>query len=153
MRPTLEEGLGAAVIRKYKTELSKIQELASREDPDALFHLGLMHYEGWGIPSELRRKRKRPVTNGKSFVMSSRNRESNPSLPFVSCRCGPAVTDLSLTPHGLRHAYASVASDRELRDKAPPVTVMLPEHVKVRDVHVQPHRLEPYDQLKEQGDE
>ena len=50
MRPTLEEGLGAAIIRKYKTELSKIQELASREDPDALFHLGLMHYEGWGIP-------------------------------------------------------------------------------------------------------
>jgi len=42
---------------------------------------------------------------------------------------------------------------RELRDEAPPIAVMLPEHVKVRDVHVQPHRLEPYDQLKEQGDE
>jgi hypothetical protein len=42
---------------------------------------------------------------------------------------------------------------RELRDEAPPVTIILPEHVKVRDVHVQPHRLEPYDQLKEQGDE
>ena len=42
---------------------------------------------------------------------------------------------------------------RELRDEAPPVAVVLPEHVKVRDVHVQPHRLEPYDQLKEQPDE
>jgi hypothetical protein len=42
---------------------------------------------------------------------------------------------------------------RELRDEAPPVSIILPEHVKVRDVHVQPHRLEPYDQLKEQGDE
>src|SRR6202795_4879805 len=42
---------------------------------------------------------------------------------------------------------------RELRDEAPPVAVILPEHVKMRDVHVQPHRLEPYDQLKEQGDE
>ncbi len=42
---------------------------------------------------------------------------------------------------------------RELRDQPPPVAVILPEHVKVRDAHVQPHRLEPYDQLKEQGDE
>ena len=42
---------------------------------------------------------------------------------------------------------------RELRDEAPPVAVVLSEHVKVRDVHVQPHRLEPYDQLKEQPDE
>jgi hypothetical protein len=30
---------------------------------------------------------------------------------------------------------------------------LLPEHVKARDAHVQPHRLEPYDQLKEQADE
>jgi hypothetical protein len=42
---------------------------------------------------------------------------------------------------------------RELRNEAPPVAVILPEHVKARDAHVQPHRLEPYDQLKEQGDE
>ena len=41
---------------------------------------------------------------------------------------------------------------RELRNEAPPVAVMLPEHVKARDAHVQPHRLEPYDQLKEQGE-
>jgi hypothetical protein len=33
------------------------------------------------------------------------------------------------------------------------VAVILPDHVKARDAHVQPHRLEPYDQLKEQGDE
>jgi len=42
---------------------------------------------------------------------------------------------------------------RELRNEAPPVAVILPEHVKARDAHVQPHRLEPYDKLKEQGDE
>jgi hypothetical protein len=42
---------------------------------------------------------------------------------------------------------------RELRNEAPPVAVILPDHVKARDAHVQPHRLEPYDQLKEQGDE
>jgi transposase len=42
---------------------------------------------------------------------------------------------------------------RELRNEAPPVAVILPEHVKARDVPVRPHRLEPYDQLKEQGDE
>ena len=42
---------------------------------------------------------------------------------------------------------------RELRNEAPPVAVILPEHVKARDAHVQPHSLEPYDQLKEQADE
>lgn len=42
---------------------------------------------------------------------------------------------------------------RERRNEAPPVAVILPEHVKARDAHVQPHRLEPYDQLKEQADE
>jgi hypothetical protein len=33
------------------------------------------------------------------------------------------------------------------------LAIILPEHVKARDAHVQPHRLEPYDQLKEQADE
>jgi hypothetical protein len=33
---------------------------------------------------------------------------------------------------------------RELRNEAPPVAVILPEHVTARDAHVQPHRLEPY---------
>jgi transposase len=42
---------------------------------------------------------------------------------------------------------------REQRFEAPPVAVILPDHVKARDAHVQPHRLEPYDQLREQGDE
>jgi hypothetical protein len=42
---------------------------------------------------------------------------------------------------------------REQRDEAPPVALVLPEHVKARDAHVQPHRLEPYDQLKERPDE
>jgi TPR repeat protein len=49
-RPAPGEGLEAAAVRKYKTELRNIQELANRGDPDALFHLGLMHYEGWGVP-------------------------------------------------------------------------------------------------------
>jgi hypothetical protein len=42
---------------------------------------------------------------------------------------------------------------REQRFEAPPVAVILPEHVKARDADVQPHRLEPYDQLREQADE
>ena len=42
---------------------------------------------------------------------------------------------------------------REQRQEAPPVAVILPEHVKARDAHVQPHRLEPYDQLKERSDD
>ena len=42
---------------------------------------------------------------------------------------------------------------REQRHEVPPVAVDLPAHVKARDAHVQPHRLEAYDQLKEQTDE
>jgi hypothetical protein len=42
---------------------------------------------------------------------------------------------------------------REQRREAPPVAVDLPEHVKARDAHVQPHRLEAYDQLREPTDE
>jgi transposase len=38
---------------------------------------------------------------------------------------------------------------RELRHEAPPVAVDLPDHVKARDPHVQPHQLDAYDQLKE----
>jgi hypothetical protein len=74
-------------------------------------------------------------------------------------RYGAAELDAAIREaieRGVPHPNAvrlALEHRRELRDKAPPVTVMLPEHVKVRDVHVQPHRLEPYDQLKEQGDE
>jgi transposase len=42
---------------------------------------------------------------------------------------------------------------RERRGLAPPVAVVLPAHVRARDVSVQPHRLDSYDRLKEQPDE
>jgi transposase len=42
---------------------------------------------------------------------------------------------------------------REQRQEGPPVAVDLPAHVKSRDAHVTPHRLEAYDQLKGQTDE
>ena len=42
---------------------------------------------------------------------------------------------------------------REQRGLAPPVAVVLPAHVRARDVAVQPHRLDSYDRLKEQPDE
>jgi transposase len=42
---------------------------------------------------------------------------------------------------------------REQRQQVPPVAVDLPAHVKARDAHVTPHRLEAYDQLKEHTDE
>jgi hypothetical protein len=39
---------------------------------------------------------------------------------------------------------------RERRNEAPPVAVELPDHIKTRDAAVRPHRLETYDQLKDQ---
>lgn len=42
---------------------------------------------------------------------------------------------------------------REQRHQPPPVAVDLPTHVKARDTPVTPHRLEAYDQLKDQTDE
>jgi transposase len=42
---------------------------------------------------------------------------------------------------------------REQRQLPPPVAVDLPAHVKVRDTPVRPHRLEAYDQLKDQTDD
>jgi transposase len=42
---------------------------------------------------------------------------------------------------------------REQRQELPPIAVDLPAHVKARDAHVTPHRLEAYDQLKEPTDE
>ena len=41
---------------------------------------------------------------------------------------------------------------REQRGEAPPLAVALPEHVLARDVTVQPHALETYDQLKDVDD-
>ena len=75
---------------------------------------------------------------------------SEPSPP-PCCGCwsayGAAELDAAIREaieRGVPHPNAvrlALEHRRELRDKAPPVTVMLPEHVKVRDVHVQPHRL------------
>ena len=42
---------------------------------------------------------------------------------------------------------------REQRRQAPPVAVELPAHVRARDVPVQPHHLDIYDQLEESSDE
>ncbi len=42
---------------------------------------------------------------------------------------------------------------REQLGDAPPVALVLPAHVQARDVPVQPHALEPYDQLKERSDD
>src|SRR6516164_8249139 len=42
---------------------------------------------------------------------------------------------------------------REQRHEPPPIAIDLPEHIKTRDTPVQPHRLEAYDQIKDQTDE
>ena len=42
---------------------------------------------------------------------------------------------------------------REQRHEPPPIAIDLPAHVKTRDIPVKPHRLEAYDQLKDQTDE
>jgi hypothetical protein len=53
-------------------------------------------------------------------------------------------------PNAVRLA---LARRREQRGDAPPIAVALPEHVQARDAPVQPHALEPYDQLKERSDD
>jgi hypothetical protein len=74
-------------------------------------------------------------------------------------RYGAAELDAAIREalaRGVPHPNAvrlALEHRRELRQQAPPVALVLPEHVKARDAPVQPHRLEPYDQLKEQGDE
>jgi len=42
---------------------------------------------------------------------------------------------------------------RHQRQELPPVAVELPAHIKARDAHVTPHKIEAYDRLKEQTDE
>jgi transposase len=44
----------------------------------------------------------------------------------------------------------SLERRREQRNEPPPVAVDLPNHVKTRDAAVKPHRLETYDQLRDQ---
>jgi transposase len=51
-------------------------------------------------------------------------------------------------PHSnaVRHA---LEQRREAREAPPPVGIVLPDHVQQRDIPVQPHRLETYDQITE----
>ena len=63
---------------------------------------------------------------------------------------GEALTRGVPHPNAVRLA---LEQRREQRHEGPPVVIDLPAHVKARDAHVTPHRLEAYDQLKEQTDE
>ena len=68
--------------------------------------------------------------------------------------CEAAIRDA--LARGVPHPNAvRLALDhrREQRQQPPPVAVDLPAHVKARDAHVTPHRLDAYDQLKEPTDE
>jgi hypothetical protein len=71
-------------------------------------------------------------------------------------RYGAAELDASIIEaldRGVPHPNAvrlALERRREQRQEAPPVAVDLPAHVKTRDTPVKPHRLEAYDQLKDQ---
>ena len=62
------------------------------------------------------------------------------------CSCDRGVPHPNAVRLALEHR-------REQRHEAPPVAVDLPAHVKTRDAPVHPHRLETYDQLKDQTNE
>jgi hypothetical protein len=74
-------------------------------------------------------------------------------------RYGAAELDASISEvlnRGVPHPNAvrlALERRREHRQEAPPVTVDLPAHVKMRDAPVRPHQLETYDQLKDQTNE
>ena len=69
---------------------------------------------------------------------------------------GAAELDAAITEaleRGVPHPNAvrlALERRREQRNEAPPVAVELPDHIKTRDAAVKPHRLETYDQLREQ---
>jgi len=63
---------------------------------------------------------------------------------------GEALTRGVPHPNAVRLA---LEHRREQRQLPPPVAVDLPAHVKARDTAVRPHRLEAYDQLKDQTDD
>jgi hypothetical protein len=71
-------------------------------------------------------------------------------------RYGAAELEASISDaleRGVPHPNAvrlALERRREQRQTAPPVAVDLPAHVKTRDAPVTPHRLEAYDQLKDQ---
>lgn len=74
-------------------------------------------------------------------------------------RYGAAELDAAIREaldRGVPHPNAvrlALEHRREQRHEAPPVAVDLPAYVKTRDAAVRPHRLETYDQLKDQTNE
>lgn len=74
-------------------------------------------------------------------------------------RYGAAELDAAIREaleRGVPHPNAvrlALDHHREQRQQPPPVALDLPTHVKTRDTFVTPHRLEAYDQLKDQTDE
>jgi transposase len=74
-------------------------------------------------------------------------------------RFGAAELDAAIRDaldRGVPHPNAvrvALECRREARQKAPPVAIDLPQHVKARDTIVEPHRLDAYDQLKESTNE
>jgi transposase len=71
-------------------------------------------------------------------------------------RYGAAELDAAIREaleRGVPHPNAvrlALERRRERRNEPPPVAVDLPNHVKTRDAAVKPHRLETYDQLRDQ---
>jgi len=74
-------------------------------------------------------------------------------------RYGAAELEASISEaleRGVPHPNAvrlALERRREQRQEPPPVALDLPAHVKTRDAPVQPHRLEAYDQLKDQAND
>jgi transposase len=74
-------------------------------------------------------------------------------------RYGAAELDAAIREaldRGVPHPNAvrlALEHRREQRHEAPPIAIDLPAHIKTRDAPVHPHRLEAYDQLKDQTNE
>ena len=74
-------------------------------------------------------------------------------------RYGAAELEASISEaldRGVPHPNAvrlALERRREQRGQPPPIAVELPARIKTRDTPVRPHRLETYDQLKDQTDE
>jgi hypothetical protein len=74
-------------------------------------------------------------------------------------RYGAAELEASIVDalqRGVPHPNAvrlALEHRREQRQEGPPVAIDLPAHVKTRDAPVRPHRLDAYDQLKDQTNE
>jgi transposase len=67
-----------------------------------------------------------------------------------------AVAIAEAMARGVPHPNAvrqSLERRRQARDEPPPLAVVLPEHVKRRDVPVRPHALDGYDRLMENDDD